>query len=1043
MKLRTVILFLGYLCCNYSVAQTAPHAKTQLEKIADSLYFNKKGSYSANDYKIMQDLRHQIISKYSDTSNINYKIALFKKQASDAIFYQFNSQPEDAIAASKKALETYNKYPINDLYFKGYLVKYLYEQYYGISDFEKALEMAKVSRAILKDTLGYNHHLIAEAEFDIGYLLNNFGDYSKVIDQYKKAIDLNISNKGEAHANVAFQKHHLAVVYGFVGYYKKELEAYLDVVRIWETIPYKDKSYLNIAYGSLSAWYMQHGDYAKAEEYIFKSERLITDNKTNLSNWFNETYKGRTQINLWNNYANLYLSKKDTVKAIAYNNKILDFFSKYDDNDKRNNPHNLSYFKNYINIGKINALRFEAKILTLKNPKKARAIYEQVIILEKSADVSLIALNDKLNLIGLYLNDKAYETAELKVNSWIDKALEEKEPYLLMQLRGEQAHIAFVQDSINLMHNYYVLAFKDLHQDATKPVSIKDINYIDCKSYSNSDFINLLLKASKDYSQAFSTTNKKGYLEIAHNLSKIASDAFSDNYLFSEFNDTTYNILIQINEQLLSTSILLNNESIQNAILEKIEESNSKIVWRKFLNSTQRKFINIPDSILNKENNLKNELHFYKKQLFLNNEPDNKQRLIKEKIVDLKKNIDSLNIWFEENYRSYFNQTRQEFDVSTIKEKLEPNQRIIKYCFTQKSVYAFVISKSTTKLTKISTKAQLSPLLKKSIILLKDTSDDTYEEFLHQLHELLLPSSVLKNEDDQDLIFVLDDLLCYFPFEILKDDNGKYLIENHSISYASSLLLWNEQINVEKSKNNKLGIFAPNYKNDSEKGNKRDKKSKLIGASSEALQISELLKSDVFLGKDASKERFLATANNYSILHLAMHSSINNINSEFSNLSFGSAEEEKLFISELYSLSLNADLAVLSACDTGAGNLKKGEGLINVSKAFTYAGVPSTVTSLWKVPDKETTQIMVSFYKYLKTGLPKNKALQLAKLDYLNTVDDHFLKHPFYWAGFVLSGDISPIETGTNYWWLLFILIPLFLIILRKPFRQFNFKRLY
>ena len=146
-----------------------------------------------------------------------------------------------------------------------------------------------------------------------------------------------------------------------------------------------------------------------------------------------------------------------------------------------------------------------------------------------------------------------------------------------------------------------------------------------------------------------------------------------------------------------------------------------------------------------------------------------------------------------------------------------------------------------------------------------------------------------------------------------------------------------------------------------------------------------------------------------------------------------STEEEKLFISELYSLSLNADLAVLSACNTGVGNLKKGEGLINVSKAFTYAGVPSTITSLWKVPDKETSQIMVSFYEYLKSGEPKNKALQLAKLDYLNRVEDPFLKHPFYWAGFVISGDISPIKTETNYEWLIFILILLFIIILKKP----------
>ncbi|WP_033957427.1 CHAT domain-containing protein [Psychroserpens jangbogonensis] len=1024
MNLKTIILILGYLCYNYSVAQTPIYVKTKLEKIADSIYFNKTESYSANDYKVLQDLRHQIISKNKDTSSINYKTALFKRQASDAIVYQFNSKNDEAIVASKKALKSYNKHHINDKYFKGHLVKYLSHQYSNNSNWEKSLEMAQATRAILKDTLVYNHPLIAQAEFNIGNILSVYGDQSKVIEHYKKAITLNVSNRGEYNSEVAYHKHHLALTYGFVGYYKKELETYLDVVRIWEAIPYKDKSYLNIAYVSLNTWYIQHGDYAKAEEYIIKSENLIKSHKTNLSNWFNETYRGRTQINLWSNYASLYLLKKDTVKAITYNNKISDFFSNYDEDDKRNNPNNLSYFKDFINIGKLNALRFKANILKLKNPKEAKAIYEQIINLQKNNAVALFALSDKLNLIRLHLNDKAYKTAELKVNSWINKISEEKEPYFSMVLRGEQAHIAIAQDSVNLMHKYYSLAFKDLHKDVTKPVSIKNINYNDCKPYSNNDFIDLLLKASKDYQHAFSATNRKFYLEIAHNLSKVASDAFSDNYLFSEFNDTTYDIVVQINEQLLSTSILLNDKSIQKTILEKIEESNSKISWRKFLNNTQRKAINIPDSILNTESNLKNELHFYKKQLFINNESDNNNKIIKEKIFDLNKSIDNLNIWFKENYRSYFNQTRQKFNLNALKEKLNPNQRIIKYCFTQKSVYAFAISKSSTKLIKISTKAKLSQLLKKTIDLLKDTNNTNYEQYLHQLYVQLLPSSILKDENHQDLIFVLDDLLYYFPLEILMNANGKHLIENHSISYAASLLLWNEQTEVEKSKNNKLGIYSPTY---------NDENSQLNGANYEASQISKLFKSDVFLGKKASKETFLATAKNYSLLHLAMHSSVNNTHSEFSNLNFGSTDDEKLFISELYNMSLNADLAVLSACDTGVGNLKRGEGLINVSKAFTYAGVPSTVTSLWKVPDKETSQIMESFYSYLKSGEPKNKALQLAKLDYLNTIEDSFLKHPFYWAGFVLSGDISAIKSEANYWWLTFILIPLFLFLIRKP----------
>ena len=180
------------------------------------------------------------------------------------------------------------------------------------------------------------------------------------------------------------------------------------------------------------------------------------------------------------------------------------------------------------------------------------------------------------------------------------------------------------------------------------------------------------------------------------------------------------------------------------------------------------------------------------------------------------------------------------------------------------------------------------------------------------------------------------------------------------------------------------------------------------------------------------------------MLHLAMHSNVNNENSEFSNLEFSTDNEDnKLYISELYNMSFNADLAVLSACNTAVGHLKKGEGLISVSKAFTYAGVPSTVTSLWKVPDKETSKIMVSFYHYLKDGKPKNEALQLAKLNYLNTTNDALLKHPYYWAGFIISGDVSPITSQPNYYIWLYVIAALLVlgVIFRKRLRL-NFSSL-
>ena len=168
-----------------------------------------------------------------------------------------------------------------------------------------------------------------------------------------------------------------------------------------------------------------------------------------------------------------------------------------------------------------------------------------------------------------------------------------------------------------------------------------------------------------------------------------------------------------------------------------------------------------------------------------------------------------------------------------------------------------------------------------------------------------------------------------------------------------------------------------------------------------------------------------------------MHSNLHESHPEFSSLNFYGEPNNQLFISELYNESLDADLAVLSACDTGSGFYENGEGVISLSRAFSYAGVPSTVVSLWKVDDEATAKIMMYFYEHLKLGETKDEALKNAKLDYLKHTDDDLLKHPYYWSGFVLSGNTDALVEKQNYWIYLSVLPMLALGLFRK--RLFKF----
>ena len=122
-------------------------------------------------------------------------------------------------------------------------------------------------------------------------------------------------------------------------------------------------------------------------------------------------------------------------------------------------------------------------------------------------------------------------------------------------------------------------------------------------------------------------------------------------------------------------------------------------------------------------------------------------------------------------------------------------------------------------------------------------------------------------------------------------------------------------------------------------------------------------------------------------------------------------------------------MVVLSACETAMGKQIKGEGNLSLARAYFQAGAKSVIASLWAVNDESTARIMIDFYKYLGKGKRKDEALQQAKLDYLAWADPAY-QHPYYWAGFIAIGDMSPLTFAPKYsliWWGVGILIVLLL----------------
>lgn len=286
----------------------------------------------------------------------------------------------------------------------------------------------------------------------------------------------------------------------------------------------------------------------------------------------------------------------------------------------------------------------------------------------------------------------------------------------------------------------------------------------------------------------------------------------------------------------------------------------------------------------------------------------------------------------------------------------------------------------------------------------------------------------------EEVVIVPDGLLSYVPFELLltgaPTDIANFAEypywfkqKNRAISYAYSATLLREMTQKQHRKKASKPLLAmapffpgtraelasapnPEAQNENRKGF-----NPLVYSGQEVRDIGQICKSnDWWIGKEASKQLFLRVAPDCQILHLSTHGVLDSA-ADYSYLAFAGleAEPEPLFVRDLYSLQLNADLVTLSACETGVGQLQSGEGVISLARAFAYAGAKSIFTSLWQVNDASTKDLMTLFYKNLKAGKSKDAALRDAKLGYINT---HFGEraHPFFWAGIVGVGAMERIE---------------------------------
>lgn len=491
----------------------------------------------------------------------------------------------------------------------------------------------------------------------------------------------------------------------------------------------------------------------------------------------------------------------------------------------------------------------------------------------------------------------------------------------------------------------------------------------------------------------------------------------------------------------LELYVLTKDEKYKAAAFSLAEGNKAMLLLESINDQTAKGFAGIPDSILAKEQSLKSNLAFLKRTLLEKNKDPLVSKNIQDQLFQQQQILEQFTNDLESDFPRYheLKYKHKAVSIQQVQEQLKASRKVVlEYFFGEKNIYLFAITATNFTIHEIENIAEVQRALQElrnslsshPIRFAAQQHFNQYSQPAHFLYRKLLePALSTIDPALNELIIIPDDQLNYLPFGVLlqqaptSNTSGysleelDYLLEDYLINYQYSMTLRHKGLQRSKQNfpNNFIG-FAPSFKSTAQIASRTciaDDLYSLQCSEQEVKTIASLLNGRSLVGPQANSQQFAAMAKDYRLLHLATHACVDESNARLNKIFLA---DNYFSNADLYHMDLRAELAVLSACNTGSGKLIKGEGVMSLARGFLNAGCASTVVSMWSVDDCATSNIMLTFYEALKGGQAKDKALQSAKLNYLQTAPKTKL-HPYYWAPFVQFGDEASMSFGRRWPW--------------------------
>ena len=852
----------------------------------------------------------------------------------------------------------------------------------------------EVISALEKNPLPHSDTLLFLCYRNKGILMEIKADYPAAKDAYCRALQLKKINNTPVDSLIVMTYINVGATYYNLNNFDSASYFLLKAESLMNRFP--GFEYKVRLYNTLGVLYHDNGNYLQCKNYFSQALEIIKSIKPfdtisavsveiNIATSYSRLgqyedalsiYKKMLRYNLYNNYIYLNMGRANTslnkpIEALACFRKV--------------NTDQLPWVFNEIGFTQ----------LQLKQHDSAAWYLNQLHLKKNEAKLSVADKGiNKLYYAEIHANQQQYLPAldSLQQAIIIFSGIF-KDPNIYSNPSGFSATFAYYRlfSALSKKASVFKLLYKQTRKEEYLLASLNAYNstlsllsYIE-KSYDTDDAKILLKKKSRDvYQEALLVC-----LELYH--------------LHPESN-------------YLEQAFLINEKNKASVIVSSLKE---------------RTFTTIPgveEKLLQKERNIKYNiarLNIQADQVMDSNETES----IASEKANYEIELTRLQKTFEQN--SHFYKLKYDDSYPGIKElqkQLNTQQALISFYSTDSALHAFVLTRSTFTYIPIDSFKSIEKDITAWLNLLKNIEGGRRfngEKIGGRLYNHLIKpiKSAIPGKDEW--VIIPDGILYYLPFESLPaDENLNPLVETVATSYQFSSRFITEH-SLPLQENNGPGnliAFAPFTRKGTDFNRPGFALMNPLPSSADEIAGLTGLK---YIDSQATKNSFLKELNKYAIIHLATHAvSGNNGSAPF--IAFypqkNSLTEDCLFLEELYGLNMDSTkLVIISACETGNGELVNDEGVISLSRAFVYAGCESTINSLWKADDKATSAILKKFHIYLGEGYSKSKALQQAKLDYIKS--NALYKSPAHWAHLVLMGNMEPVFVKKQpYAWVAFIL---------------------